>query len=206
MVYYCAVSDLDQDSEEETKDNSAKFESIMDDDFLDQAEAILASREPPSKRAKKSRRPLKTKIEDELKDEFACLYCNFSARFQGIVDRHTIKAHSEDPDLEAKFSCELCGQSFWTERSFDLHLLKEHPDFANSKCNDCGLQCKNEADLKEHLMALHGTTEQRQRAPKNECSACGKNFLSKIRLNKHKREAHNDFDFEDEPKKSSSKY
>ena len=103
--------------------------------------------------------------------------------------------------------CELCGQSFWTERSFDLHLLKEHPDFANSKCNDCRLHCKNEAGLKEDLMALHRTTEQRQKiSPKNQCSACGKNFLSKIRLNKHKREAHNDFDFEDEPKKSTSKY
>ena len=39
-------------------------------------------------------------------------------------------------------------------------FLKEHPDFANSKCNFCNHQCQNPEELKKHLLDSHGTEEQ----------------------------------------------
>ena len=166
MVYYCAVSDLEPEEEdaeeqmipEDMEEDESSHEELDSDgdrdkpiprlkdldpkssDFLEQAEAILAAKEAPKRRKRRGR---KSPLEDDdlLKaEECQCLYCDFTSSFQPVVDRHTINVHSKDPGLTGKFPCNVCVEVLWTEKSFDLHIRKEHPDYAKSKCRFCYLQ------------------------------------------------------------------
>ncbi len=103
---------------------------------------------------------------------------------------------------EFKFKCEKCEYYTNFKSSYDKHLTssihqtgerKVRTDKKDPKCDKCNYECSSQQSLREHILNLHSTKEEREKEFKFYCKSCDfgkmneKQFEVHLNSNKHKR-------------------
>ena len=130
-----------------------------------------------------------------LDTELKCKICgNFSAnhnisnRRRRKIREHIYLKHK----INQKLPCLKCDKMFHYQWDLNKHLL-HHEDIMNTKavCNKCGI-ITAKTFLREHVINIHGTEEEKIELKKFHCSNCDKRYRSKINLKVHKEQSHGD--------------
>ena len=95
-------------------------------------------------------------------------------------EKHLNAKHEEEESTSNKRSsyCRKCDKSFNSKKSLNLHVKKMHPQ--KMKCRLCEETFDENIKLERHISLHHESTE------KFDCNECGKSFVLKWRLTKHK--------------------
>lgn len=121
---------------------------------------------------------------------FECEVCKSVFPSRRGLTTHTNKFHSE------KTQCELCKKSFSCITTLKKHMIS-HTGERDYVCNVCQKAYRHQKSLKQH-MKTHLQTAQSEQFMKYACSECGNGFSSKNDFNKHVKEWHPGFYFEDD--------
>ena len=106
-----------------------------------------------------------------------CKFCG--KQFSGSSGLH-YHMHTEHTAQES--SCDKCGKRFENKVSLKSHIRKQCNKEAE-QCSLCGVQVKN---MKAHIFAVHTRDEDKKHC----CEFCGKGFMEKKALEKHKMNVH----------------
>ena len=107
-------------------------------------------------------------------------FCKFCGKqFAGSSGLH-YHIHTEHTAEES--SCDKCGKRFENKVSLKSHIRKQCNKEAE-QCTLCGVQVKN---MKAHIYAVHTRDEDKTHC----CEFCGKGFMEKKALEKHKMNVH----------------
>ena len=99
--------------------------------------------------------------------------CSESFTFQSELEDHINRVHLKP------FECEVCGESFGTQRMLDSHKASIHEkDMKLVKCPNCDEKFKNPKELDTHIRKFHVVTDHR-------CPKCNMYCTTKGNLNKH---------------------
>ena len=112
------------------------------------------------------------------KRQYICNICGKILFSKNSLDGHH-KAFHEIRELKIK--CELCGKFFAEKFGLRSHMKKCHTE--KETCPICG--------FKTHNMKIHNQTAHTKDEDKEfQCQDCGKGFVNKIRLERHKISMH----------------
>ena len=110
-----------------------------------------------------------------------CDICGHASKSRGHFNNHTKAIHTKSFDNV----CHLCGKSYLGPSGLKQHLAVDHGiGEPKHKCDICGKQCQNSAELKNHTEAVH------LRNVIYSCDQCPHTCFSKTALGKHKLKKH----------------
>ncbi|XP_044753880.1 zinc finger protein OZF-like isoform X2 [Coccinella septempunctata] len=100
---------------------------------------------------------------------------------QKIVTKSALYNHMkvQHGDGLKKFLCNLCGKTYATKMSLDVHM-NIHTKKISYNCNICSKSFTHQNYLKTHLMLHSGERP-------HCCDLCGKTFVQRTHLDRHKR-------------------
>ena len=116
----------------------------------------------------------KTKTPPEI---CVCKICGKQFTGSGGLFYHMNKEH-----IAEECSCEKCGKRFDNKMSLQSHI-RRHCNKELEQCNLCGVQVRH---MKAHMHAVHTRDEDKRHC----CEFCGKGFLEKRAVEKHKMNVH----------------
>ncbi|KAL4704689.1 hypothetical protein ACJJTC_002164 [Scirpophaga incertulas] len=105
---------------------------------------------------------------------FQCKVCKSWFRTKGSLKRHIETRHS---DRERKFTCEMCGSSFYRKNDIIIHM-RVHTDERPYHCSYCSKRFRQIATLIRHKRVHTGEKPY-------DCPICGKKFSDKALVKKH---------------------
>ncbi len=106
-----------------------------------------------------------------------CKICGKQFTGSGGLFYHMNKEH-----IAQECSCEKCGKRFDNKMSLQSHI-RRHCMKEVQQCNLCGVQVRH---MKAHMHAVHTRDEDKRHC----CEFCGKGFLEKRAVEKHKMNVH----------------
>ena len=95
--------------------------------------------------------------------------CSESFTFPSELEDHINRVHLKP------FKCDVCGESFGTQRMLDQHKAK---DLKLVKCPNCDEKFKNPKELDTHIRKFHVVTD-------HQCSKCNMYCTTKQGLERH---------------------
>ena len=111
--------------------------------------------------------------------KFACFVCG--ERFASLKE---LRVHVEWHFDEIPYSCSKCSAKFSTSPMYEKHV-SEHKSKQKFECTKCGHEYSDYSKLKNHLLQIHCSNENR-----NLCPICGRGFSRQIQLRVHLRTDH----------------
>lgn len=106
---------------------------------------------------------------------FVCDVCQ-----RGFGERCALDRHSKTHGGEKEFACELCDRRFHQKGDLDKHVLTQHGE-KSFQCKSCEKRFALRSRLESHMWIHSGTGKP------HACDVCGKGYLRKISLAKHRR-------------------
>jgi len=97
------------------------------------------------------------------KRNFQCTECEYTATKRSHVRRHLQSMHAEveaNSFRETEKTCELCNQSFITQKKFQDHVHQVHGEVLRYGCTLCSEQFEEKQLIKEHISTVHGEEEE----------------------------------------------
>ena len=112
------------------------------------------------------------------KPQYICNICGKIVLSKKALETHHTAFHEI---RELKIKCELCGKLFAENYGLRKHMEKIHTE--KEACQICGFKTHF---LKRHHKTVHTKNEDK----KCQCQECGKGFVNKIHLERHKISMH----------------
>merc|ERR1712098_340830 len=110
--------------------------------------------------------------------KFLCTQCDYTARFESILQKHMLLHTTEKP-----FSCDRCTLKFKDARNLKVHVQKVHENARNYICTYCNKAFGSSTNLKTHVRLHTGEMEAH-------CDICNKGFAQKYNYKMHMAKSH----------------
>ncbi|KAL0852792.1 hypothetical protein ABMA27_012599 [Loxostege sticticalis] len=214
LKYICAVCVENLEKavafKEQTTKNIAVFQTIKDEEYLD--ETILEEADGSNPDNKDGVGKAKSENEDydmfdDLDDEHAiqslddtvCIYCELQLPTAEMVAEHIRSAHEIEPRTGVKLrECSLCGvlMARPADHADRCHGIKSEIEGRKYPCHFCDNVYNSKKACFTHLRMKHGLKLCNDQTPKlttrerKKCHLCNRDFSQKQILNKHLWKAH----------------
>ena len=149
-------------------------------DNIDESQTNVRSPKIEAGRRKEMKKTMRKKT------EFKCEFCEKTFPTEHYLDRHIV-CHTQ----EQKYTCDQCDSKFRHRSSLMKHKKKH--DGVSYTCHFCGKIYSYAQGLAEHINVKHlnmepkyGSVKYSQLERKYICDDCGKAFVGKVDLDRHK--------------------
>lgn len=126
-------------------------------------------------------------ISHKTTNSYTCNICGTSFTLKKVMEAHIRNEHStrrrtKKPDSENDKLCFQCNKNFTSKPSLHVHMHTKHWDGEFYVCDICETTFSEMHDYKKHIKENNHST---QGPTPKQCSVCGLDFDSRIRLKTH---------------------
>ncbi len=120
--------------------------------------------------------------------QFQCSSCDYKATIPSLLRKHVQRKHS-NTEITKEHLCQECGKTFADKDYLQNHIRLKH-NKERLTCFSCGLLLSSAMSLIDHLIEVHGRSENRTFDTGYHCETCGLNYGDFVKLRKHLRTEH----------------
>ncbi|XP_073973454.1 longitudinals lacking protein, isoforms N/O/W/X/Y-like [Rhodnius prolixus] len=110
-----------------------------------------------------------------------CKDCIICKAFDSIK-----KWQGDEETVSLRFTCSVCNKSYANKQNLNRHKRYECGKEPQFQCPYCCYKTKHRGSLRTHVGIKHAGEEE-NRISRNYCGVCGKSYVNKGDLNRHKK-------------------